>query len=483
MISIPRSILSTFRMLIRKAGLHKRHAAVTPGVSIVADNDACLIRCASEEAAIQYRYAGSFDARQFHFPLEALDPFDGKSDDPVTLDAGGKNRTALTWTAGGVPRQAEFDAPKVTPFPEVPKSLIPNEPDLWSALRDALPVTDRESSRYALGCLHLRGQLGRIDATDGRHVLTQAGFQFDWNVDVLLPANGVLGCRALDKGEQVAVGRAGNWIGFGVGPWLVMVAVQKEGRFPKIDDVIPQPEAATSRLELSAEDAKFLGDVLPRLPCDDPMFAPITLDLNGRVLLRTRGAEKARPTQVELSGSRLEGRPIVLNSNRKFLAQALRLGFRQMRCYGSESRVLCDDDRRRFLWCLLDAKSAIPRHDNPVCIAPTVESPRLANRTKSAVTKVNSVQLLEAPMTVPTTNEHITASVMAATRRDAKPVKRILLRPAVSTIEQAIALRDALRGAAQQAGELARSLKQHKRQTRIMATTLASLKELQKVAG
>ena len=52
-----------------------------------------------------------------------------------------------------------------------------------------------------------------------------------------------------------------------------------------------------------------------------------------------------------------------------------------------------------------------------------------------------------------------------------------------STIEQALALRDALRGVAQQAGELARSLKQQKRQARIVATTLASLKELQKVAG
>lgn len=480
MISIPRSVLVTFRTLIRRAGLHKRHAAATPGVSFVADNDGCLMRCASHEAAIQYRHAGSFEARQHHLPLEALASFDGKVDDLVTLEAGGGNRTILTWTDGGVPRQAEFDASKVTPFPEVPKSFMPNEPALWSAFRDALPVTDRESSRYALGCLHLRGRLGRIDATDGRHVLTQAGFRFGWTDDVLLPANSVLGCRSLDSGGPVAVGRAGNWIGFGVGPWLVMLAVQKEGRFPKIDDVIPQPEASTARLELSADDAKFLGDVLPRLPCDDPLFAPITLDLNGRVLLRTCEAEKARPTQVELSGSRLEGRPIVLNSNRKFLAQALRLGFRQLRCYGPESPVLCADERRRFLWCLLDAKSAIPRHDDPVCITPSAEAHRPTNRLKHVLPKPNPVSPGKPPMTVTTTHPHVAAS---ATPHDAQPVKRARTRPTVSTIEQALALRDALRGVAQQAGELARSLKLQKRQARIVATTLASLKELQKVAG
>ena len=52
-----------------------------------------------------------------------------------------------------------------------------------------------------------------------------------------------------------------------------------------------------------------------------------------------------------------------------------------------------------------------------------------------------------------------------------------------SPIEQAALLRDALRVAARQANELLRSLKRQKRQTRIVESTLASLKELQKVAG
>jgi len=62
----------------------------------------------------------------------------------------------------------------------------------------------------------------------------------------------------------------------------------------------------------------------------------------------------------------------------------------------------------------------------------------------------------------------------------AKPVH---VRVAGSAIEQALTLRDTLRTAAQQAGELARSLKQQKRQSRFVASTLASLKELQRVAG
>jgi hypothetical protein len=144
--------------------------------------------------------------------------------------------------------------------------------------------------------------------------------------------------------------------------------------------------------------------------------------------------------------------------------------------------VLCADERRRFVWCLLDAKSAIPRHDDPVCITSPADSRRPANRIKLATSHQPSNSSVETPVTVTSTHPQVAASATAAMPHDAKPVKRTG-RPAASTIEQAIALRDALRGVAQQAGELARSLKQQKRQARIVATTLASLKELQKVAG
>lgn len=56
-------------------------------------------------------------------------------------------------------------------------------------------------------------------------------------------------------------------------------------------------------------------------------------------------------------------------------------------------------------------------------------------------------------------------------------------RTVVTPIEQTLVLRDALRTAAQQANDLVRSLKRQKRHTRIVESTLASLKQLQKVAG
>ncbi|MBL9091615.1 MAG: hypothetical protein JNL96_10345 [Planctomycetaceae bacterium] len=474
--------MSTFRSLIRKAGLHKRTACYTPCVTLVADGEGCRIRCASPQVAIQYHHPGSFIASIHRLPLEALVAVEGKEHDSVTVDGDGRQRTLVSWTDRGVPRQTSFDLPKPTTFPDTPTEFATNEPALWSALRDAVPVTDRESSRYALGCLHLRGGLGQIDATDGKHVLTQAGFKFPWSDDVLLPANGILGCRALTLNQPIEVGRAGDWIAFCAGPWLVMLAAQKEGRYPKIDDVIPKPGTAKSRLELSADDAKFLGDVLPRLPCDDPLFEPITLDLNGRVLVRAREEGRSQPTEVELAGSRLDGEAVMFNSNRSYLAHALRLGFRTLHCFGPESPVLCADERRRFLWCLLDAKSAIPRHDDPVCISVPAATPRSLRGFKPETPHVASTLSPEGSMTARNTNLKVSSSTTAPKPHDAEP-KTSAARPASSPIEQALALRDMLREVARQAGDLARALKQQKRQARIVATTLASLKELQKAAA
>ncbi len=345
-------------------------------------------------------------------------------------------------------------------------------------MRDALPVTDRESSRYALGCLQLRGKLGRIDATDGRHVLTQAGFHFGWPDDVLLPANSVLGCRELDLDEPVGIGRQGDWIGLSVENWLVMVAVQKEGRFPKIDDILPDPATSPSRLELSSADAAFLREALPRLPNENPAHDPITVDLNGRVLIRARESASARPAEIELSGSQFIGEPVVWNTNRRYLDHAIRLGFRTLHARDAKSPVLGADERRRFLWCLLNAEDAIPRHDDPIRIM-------ASNERKLNTVETPSSKLPEQTVTA---SNHDQAATVAKSRG------RRIRRPAAGSVSvlgppPRLSNRPWLCETPCAASPSGRSvnwldsLKQQKRQARIVATTLASLKELQKVAG
>ncbi len=145
------------------------------------------------------------------------------------------------------------------------------------------------------------------------------------------------------------------------------------------------------------------------------------------------------------------------------------MGFRQAYIYGPNSPILCRDDRRQFLWALLDAKSAIPHSDDAI----RIES--------SSVTVSKPPSRKHSEPTMSGKDQTVTS-----TTESAKPVHRVKRsRPVTGAgpIEQAIALHDALRNSASAANQLVRALKQRQRQNRIVESTLASLKQLQKVAG
>ena len=241
------------------------------------------------------------------------------------------------------------------PFPPLPESFAANEPDLWTALREAVGCTVQETNRYALGCIQLRGSEGKIVGTDGQQALVQSGFTFPWSDDMLIPASNVFGCRELPSDQPIHVGKTEDWATFRIGPWAVSLKLEKDVRFPDVTRHVSDPRLATSRLCLAPDDGDFLTDALPRLPCEEDANHPITLDLNGQVLIRSKAADQSRATELTLSNSRLEGDPITLNSNREYLLRALRLGFREVCLYGNEQPVLCDDGRRQFLWALCGA--------------------------------------------------------------------------------------------------------------------------------
>ncbi len=465
MVTITRSLARLLRAILRKAGLGKSGSQSDAFVHVSANNEGLRLRVAGPEVAVEYRQPGEFTSAEFMLPVEVLATIEGRTQEPVTLMPA-DGQVSLSFTERGVPQRLErsIDS-RLTPpeWPELPAEYRANSTELWPALRDAVATTDRESTRYALNCLQLRGR-GDLTATDGHHVLIQAGFDFPWTDDRLVPARPVLGCKELDTGETVQVGTAGDWVTFGVGPWSISLKHNPTARFPRVDDCVPPTEAATSHLRIAQADAEFVRHTLSGLPSHDAQFDPITLDLNGRVIIRALGEGQAQTSELVLSNSQLNGMPIRLNSNRQYLARALALGFREFHITKPAAPVLCQDERRRYIWAVLDEEGVLGPSDNPLVTAsPVATSP-----------STHPLRRLK-PMPEPTT----TTPAKAVARREpvAKPHK---LAP---PLEQAILLRDALRSAASAAHQLVRSLKQQKRESRIVATTLASLKQLQKVAG
>jgi hypothetical protein len=169
-----------FRTLCRRAGLHKFRTSGGPYVAVAGGADGYTLRVASSDVCIHFHDPFPCDAESLFLPLNALEVCEGRDESPVDVESRPGNRASLSWLDRGVPRQHEVDQPKAGGFnfPELPTNFVANEPGMWTALRDAVATTDAGSTRYALGCLHFRGKLGRLDATDGRQVLTQSGYQF-----------------------------------------------------------------------------------------------------------------------------------------------------------------------------------------------------------------------------------------------------------------------------------------------------------------
>lgn len=372
-----RSDVRHFLALCRRAGVRKLRRAASPAIAVLGDTDGMRLRLLTRDLAIEYSVSHSTSDIALRLPLEALDACAGRRGEPVTFDVAVDGRVELRWTDRGVPRRGEFSQPPAVDesFPAPPTNFVAHDAELWKALGDAVACTDEESKRYALGCVRLCGATGRIEATDGRQALVQTGFQFPWEENLLIPGSKLLGCPEIERGA-IEIGRTDDWVSVRTGKWLIQLRIQNEARFPNIEQVIPNPELARSRLELSPSDAEFLKTTLPHLPCHDDIYRPITCDLNGRVLIRSRELSAAHPVEVDLRSSTLEGAPIQVSTDRRYVDRALRLGFRKILFHDPNSPALAVDQRRRYLWAVLDKTSAIARHEQ----AQKIDSPLVSSK-------------------------------------------------------------------------------------------------------
>lgn len=264
------------------------------------------------------------------------------------------------------------------------------------------------------------------------------------------------------------------------GPWVVYLAINTDGRFPDFSRCIPKADDAKAHCLLSAADATFLAKTLPRLPCHDGDNRPITLDLNGQIVVRAKSPDSEQPTEVVLAGSSFSGEPIRVNINRNFLVRAMRMGLRELSITSDKTAILSLDAQRQYLFMPLDPESAIP----PAADAIRIESPIAG--TKPPVSQPNPQRRtipVPEPVTNPNgntvsngngqTNGHAKTNGQARNGTARKPTQDI-----DGLIRQAEALRTSLRDTLLKTNELLKGLKRHRRLNRGVQTTLASLRQL-----
>ncbi|MBX3452777.1 MAG: hypothetical protein KF777_24790 [Planctomycetaceae bacterium] len=461
MITIPRSLLKRLRVVFGRAlGLTARSSAAL--LTFQPHDGGVRISVVGSDVALTYQHPlqATFDA--LAVPYDLLKRCEGTKDDPVTLSRQ-NDEIIAEWTDAGIPQVSRFAVAELEALPPTPDTMQSNRPELLSALRDAVETTDRESTRYALNCLRLRGRDGQIAATDGRQLLVQDGFSFPWEGELLIPASRVFGSAEFSAHSEIEIGETDDWVTFRAGAWTVHLKIEKEARFPQVDHHIPQATASASMLHLSDADAEFLSKAVSRLPASGDYNAPVTVDLNGAIAIRAKGDDQPTPTELVLTASRRDGDPVKFNTNREFLARAARLGFRSVQVVGPETPVCCRDQSRSYVWALLGKDGIIPSDPDMV----RIESPG-----SPSASRIQPTPTRKAP--IPMNNSPKSA------QRESQPAPRAQTE-APTIIAQAEAVRDTLAQALSQTRELIASLKQRKKQSRLVRSTLASLRQLETV--
>ncbi len=396
MITLTRSHVKRIRAVFsRGLGSAARNPRTTVQFTLAA-GELRLAVC-SPDFALTYTMPYDLPPQSFAIPLDALRQCEGTKNEPLQFEPQ-ESAVLVRWTDGGIPQQARFETVEDLELPPRPENMVSNPPALRGALEAASETAADSTARYTLTCLRLRGD-GQIAATDGRQLLIQRGFTFPWEGEVLVPASRVYGCKDVRCGEPLNIGRTDEWVTITSGPWTIQLKIEKEGRFPNVDDMIPAPHSAQATIQLGDADRPFLTDAVKRLPSLDPINDPITVDLNGEVIVRARGVDGAPPTELVLRNSQLVGEPMRLSSNRQYLARAAQLSFQQIGFRSPEVPACCQDERRTYLWALLEKSGIVPPEEDSI----RIESTATAGERQVAAPK--PVKQVAAPKDEPVTEK------------------------------------------------------------------------------
>jgi hypothetical protein len=216
----------------------------------------------------------------------------------------------------------------------------------------------------------------------------------------------------------------------------------------------------------------FLTKAVKRLPSSDDYNSPVTVDLNGDVAIRAKSEEQSTPTELVLTNSSRSGEVIRFNTNREFLARAMKLGFRDVHFTGPEAPAFCHDQNRQYLWALLGKEGAIPPNPNAI----RIESPHVDDDHLPPTPKPNRKHPI---MPQSKTNRNGQADNNGAGNSDGTGPENPT--GVESLIEQAEAVKTSLRETLTNTSELIASLKKHRKQTKLVRSTLASLRQLQSI--
>jgi hypothetical protein len=306
-------------------------------------------------------------------PAAVLAEVEGATDEPVSVERQSKLRGVVRWVAQGKPRSQPIDLilPGQQHEPMATPALTPVPAKFLTALHECGRTAARESGRYALSRVQLRGKAGRVIGTDGKVALLWDGWKLPFPDDVLVPALPVFGSKPLARCEEVRVGRTATHLVVVAGRWSVALPVDTRAKFPDVAAVVPRHAPTTAGID--ERDAAALLPLLPELPGSAHEHRPVTLDADGVVRVRGRDDATGETREVTLIRSPTAGPPARVVLDRRVLARALSLGCHTLRL-APDKPVAAEGDGFTLVAAPLDPTLIAPPSDDSARVSTDEET-------------------------------------------------------------------------------------------------------------
>jgi hypothetical protein len=475
LITITRSLARQLRAVFRQSIPLGANRSQLLCAAFQAGPDGLEVLFQCDGVSVSYRQAAPCPPHACSLPLVAFKDFESRGDDILQLQATDAAHVQARWSDDGIPQTRIYEVANGVdraPLPPMPDRFVEIGAGFLKALDDARLTAAKEAIRYALNRIQIRGQAGDVIATDGRQLLKQSGFQFPWKEDVLVPALAVFGGKELTEEQAIVIGQAASHVVLRVGPWTFHMAIDTASRYPKVDLAIPAATANATTCRLSPEDCAFLAKAITRLPGSHDEHAQVTLDLNGHVAVRGKAENQPQVMEILLAGSSVSGLPVRICGYRSALARAVAMGFRELCVAKPEAPVVCREGQRTYVWMPLAEKLALPASTDAIRIR-SDESSTLPSRRLPEMKVIPMPQANEA---LPDVRQETNAPTCTADKAVPTP----------GSIQALVADAESLRNAAHElhsrSARLIVALRQYGKKSRLMVSTLASLRQLQKIA-
>jgi DNA polymerase III sliding clamp (beta) subunit (PCNA family) len=241
----------------------------------------------------------------------------------------------IEYAIGNQVAEARVESLPVEEFPETPrvKGETVAVPDtLRSSIHQALECASIDETRLILnGCfIDLSdAKCNHVVGTDGRHLFSSNSFSLPLKESVLIPSHKFMGWKEFNsdgewqmKANPKAKEDSAPHFQISSRRWR-FIGRQIEGNYPNWKQVVPDPSAFTTSLELDP----MMIQTIERMPCDDVVNFAIGLEWNqNRLQLVGRSPNAERPTIVEVQEVKGTGNDISIFLNRHFIVKALEFG-------------------------------------------------------------------------------------------------------------------------------------------------------------